>query len=69
MLFYYTVFQMKQFIALLMPIQELQKAQSKLASAALDNHKKVMSAIEELKVMLTEQAKASFQVKGSHIEV
>ena len=55
-------------MALLMPIQELQKAQSKLASAALDNHKKVMSAIEELKVMLTEQAKASFQVKGSHIE-
>ena len=52
-----------------MPIQELQKAQSKLASAVVDNHKKVMSAIEELKVMLTEDAKASFQVKGSHIEV
>lgn len=39
------------------------------SSTAIENQKKVMAAIEKLKLMLDQQTKASIQIKGSCIEV
>ena len=56
-------------MALLLPIQEIQKSQNKILNTVVENQKKVMAAIEELQSMLAQQTKANFQIKGSSIEV
>lgn len=54
-------------MALLLPIQEIQKSQNKILNTVVENQKKVMAAIDELKSMLEQQTKANFQIKGSEV--
>lgn len=58
--------------ALLQPIRELQGEQKKLlgmCTAVVESQKKVTAAVEELKVLMQEQAKKNFSTKGSSFEV
>jgi len=56
-------------MALLGPIQEIQKAQNKLMTSVTESQRKLLNAVEELKGMISDQAKAAFQIKGSKHEV
>ena len=66
---YYYIGSTQQNLVLLGPIQEIQKAQNKLLTSVTESQRKILSAIEELKDMISDQAKAAFQIKGSHHEV
>ena len=53
-------------------IRQLQQEQSKLfglCTAVVQSQKKVLTAVEELKVLVVEQTKKNFTIKGSSFEV
>ena len=54
-------------MALLGPIQEIQRAQNKLMTSVTESQRKILNAVEELKEMISDQAKAAFQIKGGDI--
>ena len=63
----YIIIGSTQFMALLGPIQEIQRAQNKLMTSVTESQRKILNAFEELKEMISDQAKAAFQIKGGDI--
>ena len=58
-----------RFRALLQPIRELQQEQKKISAAVVNSEKKILAAVDELKALVSEQTRKSFQVKGTQFEV
>ena len=56
-------------MAFLQPIRDLQQEQKKLITMVVESQKKVLTAVEELKTMISEQTKKNFQIKGTASEV
>ena len=56
-------------MALLQHIRDLQQEQKNLITTVVESQKKMLTAVEELKTMISEQTKKNFQIKGTASEV